>query len=189
MTLKASIAEAFLSIPPVFGTTAPAPTYPDIDPDADLTHVDRANINVWLNEQKSWSNEESKLRNDKLTAFSIVYGQILQESRCEIEDHVDWAENFASRNLIYLITRIRATHIALQSGNILQDQERVRAKWSNMRMTSDQSSFSFWKEVDEYQLERIAVGLAIIQNSDLIIGILNRVDTSENPYSRIKDST
>ena len=184
VTLKASIAEAFLSIPPAFGITAPAPTYPDIDPDADLTHVDRANINVWLNEQKAWSNDELKLKNDKLTAFSIVYCQISQDSRSEIEDHAEWTENFATRNLIYLITRIRATHIAVQSGNILQDQERVRAKWFNMRMTSDQSSFGFRKEVEEYQLERVAVGLAILPDSELIIGILNRVDQARYGHIR-----
>ena len=184
VTFKASIAEAFLSVPPAFGTTDPQPEYPDIDPDADLTHVERASINVWLNDQKIWSSEDSKLRNDKLTAFSVVYGQLSPDSRCEIEDHADWLENFASRNLLYLINRIRATHIAVQSGNIQQDQERVRTKWYNMRMRPDQPSYMFRREVDEYQLERVAVGLEPIPASELIIGILNRVDQARYGHVR-----
>ena len=53
-----------------------------------------------------------------------------------------------------------------------------------MRMTSDQSSFSFRKEVEEYQLERVAVGLEIIPNSELIIGILDRVDQTRYGHVR-----
>ena len=118
VTFKASISEAFLSVPPEYGTTEEEPIYPEIDPDKDLNHIDRAQISVWINAQKNWASEQIRIQNDKLTAFSVVYGQLLESSRCEVEDHGGWTDAFRSRDLIYFITRIRATHIALQSGNI-----------------------------------------------------------------------
>ena len=47
-----------------------------------------------------------------------------------------------------------------------------------MRMTADQSSYLFRREVDDYQMERVAVGLPVIPDSELVIGIMNRVDQS-----------
>jgi hypothetical protein len=47
-------------------------------------------------------------------------------SRYEIEGDEEWEARFVERVLLYLIRRIRATHIARQSGNPAQDMERVR---------------------------------------------------------------
>lgn len=143
VTFKATISDTFLSIPPNFGEAEEEPLYPGFDPDEELTHTERAQIYMWLNDQKMWAAEAIKVRNDKLTAFSVVFRQLSEASRCEIEDDEGWAENFRLRDLLYLIIRIQATHIAVQSGNLQQDQERVRAKWYSMMMTSDQSSYHF----------------------------------------------
>ena len=186
VTYKAPISEAFLSVPPAYGDSPEGPEYPDIDPDADLTHVERSHIQVWLNDQRNWSAEELRLKNDKLKAFAVVYGQLSESSRCEIEDDAGWTEAFSSRDLIYLISRIRATHIAVQSGNLQQDQERVRTKWYNMRMSPSQSSYSFRREVDDYQMERMAVGLEPIPEGELVIGILNRIDQARYGHVRLK---
>jgi Reverse transcriptase (RNA-dependent DNA polymerase) len=176
VTYKPSIAEAFCSLPPEYGETDEAPPYPDIDPDADLDHTERAQINEWLNDKKMWTADQKKIRDDMKTVFSVVYGQLSESSRCEIEDDAEWDENFRLRDTLYLITRIRATHIAVQSGNTLQDQERVRSKWFQMKMRHDQSSFDFRRQVEEYQLERQSVGLEILPETELVIGILNRLD-------------
>ena len=165
-----------MTVPPQYGQTEEEPVYPDIDPDADLTHVDRARINVWINDQKNWSSEQLRLKNDKLTAFSTVHGQLSEASRAEVQDCEDWDSHFRSRDLLYLINRIRATHIAVQSGNLQQDQERVRAKWYNMKQAPDQDGYQFRREVENYQMERVAVGLAPVPESELVIGILNRLD-------------
>jgi hypothetical protein len=139
VTYKPSIAEAFCSLPPEYGETDEAPPYPDIDPDADLDHTERAQINEWLNDKKMWTADQKKIRDDMKTVFSVVYGQLSESSRCEIEDDAELNENFRLRDTLYLITRIRATHIAVQSGNTLQDQERVRSKLFQMKMRHDQS--------------------------------------------------
>ena len=178
VTYQSTIADAFVSIPPCFSESELEPTYPSITTTgkADLTHQEKALVQTYLNAHKTWYSEEVKAKNDKMTVFSVVYGQLSESSRCEVQDDERWVKSFKDRNLIYLITRIRATHIAAQSGNLEQDQERVRGKWFSMMMSPTQTSYSFRREVEEYQLERIAVGLPEIPSSELIIGILNRVD-------------
>jgi Zinc knuckle len=68
--------------------------------------------------------------------------------------------------------------VAKQSGNPSQDKERIRATWANLRMAANESSFAFRTRVENYQLERTAVGLAILPDEEIIIGILNRLDMS-----------
>jgi hypothetical protein len=97
-------------------------------------------------------------------------------ARCEIQDDADWAESFAARDLLYLIRRIRATHIARQSGNPGQDMERVRAVWATIRIYPQETRFAFRKRVEDYQTQRTAVGLLEIPDGELVIGILNRLD-------------
>ena len=47
-----------------------------------------------------------------------------------------------------------------------------------MQMQPHETSFAFRKRVEDYQLEREAVGLDAIPDNELIIGILNRLDMS-----------
>ena len=105
----------------------------------------------------------------------MVWGQLSEASRCEVEDDEDWISHFEAKNLIYLIARIRATHIAKQSGNPAQDKERVRKIWSDISMHPPESSFAFRTTEEHYQLERQAVGLPAILDDELIIGVINRL--------------
>ena len=59
--------------------------------------------------------------------------------------------------------------MAKQSGNPSQDKERTRATWANLRMAANESSFSFRTRVENYQLERTAVGLAVLPDEEVII--------------------
>ena len=45
-------------------------------------------------------------------------------------------------------------------------------------MYSHETSFSFRKRVEDHQLERSSVGLPVIPEDELVIGILNRLDMS-----------
>lgn len=45
-------------------------------------------------------------------------------------------------------------------------------------MAANESSFSFRTRVQNYQLERTAVGLAVLPDEEIIIGILNRLEMS-----------
>ena len=110
--------------------------------------------------------------------FALVYAQLSESSRCEIQDDDDWIEYYEARDLLYLTQRIRSTHIARQTGNPGQDRERVEMLWATIRMQSYETSFAFRKRVDDHQLERTAVGLPVIPEEDLVIGILNRLDMS-----------
>jgi hypothetical protein len=95
-----------------------------------------------------------------------------------MEDDELWEEKFIERDLLYLINRIRATHIARQSGNPAQDKERVRNIWVTMRQQVPETSFAFRKRIEDYQLQRASVGLEVIPEEELVIGILNRLDMS-----------
>jgi hypothetical protein len=76
---------------------------------------------------KVWTADQRKIADDKKIVYSLVMGQLSDLSRRELYN-VEFDENHEAHNLIFFIKRIRATHIALQSGNARQDEERVRAK-------------------------------------------------------------
>lgn len=108
----------------------------------------------------------------------MVYSQLSESSRGEVQDDEDWPTAFLERDLLFLISRIRATHIARQSGNPGEDRERVQTAWASLRMFQHETSFAFRKRVEDHQLERLAVGLAAIPEEELVVGILNRLDMS-----------
>lgn len=81
---------------------------------------------------------------------------------------------YLERDLVFLIQRIRAAHIARQSGTPGQDGERVAMAWSNLRMFQNGTSFPFRKRVEDYQ--RQAVGLVDIPEVESVIGILHCLD-------------
>lgn len=113
-------------------------------------------IAEYTSDKKEWKIQAKKIDEDKKTVFALVYAQLSKSSRYEVQDDEDWTEGFLTRDLLYLITRIRATHIASQSGNPDQDMERVRSVWATMRMQPHETSFAFRIRVEDYQLERIA---------------------------------
>jgi hypothetical protein len=56
------------------------------------------------------------------TIYALVYRQLSDSSIGEVQADEDSDENNDEHNLINLIKRIRATHIAVQSGNARQDE-------------------------------------------------------------------
>ena len=172
---KPSICHAFWSTPPQFGIEEEEPEMPDDIPAGNLGKAMLAN---YLSDYKEWKTETKKIAEHKKAVFALVYAQLSEASRAEVKDEEEWTEAYNSRDLLYLITRIRATHIARQSGNPGQDKERVNQLWSNLRMQSHETSFAFRKRVEDHQLERSSVGLPVIPEEELVIGILNRLDMS-----------
>lgn len=180
-TYKDGIAQAFWTTPPQFGEEEEEPIMPEAIPN---TNAGKVIIADFTNDKKEWKLDKKKVTADKKTAFAVTYGQLAEASRSEVQDHEDWTEAFINRDLLFLIERIRSTHVARQSGNPRQDMERVRNLWSSrsMHMQPHESSFAF----RDYQLERVAVGLPEILEEELVIGILNRLDMSRY-HSLVKD--
>jgi hypothetical protein len=157
----------------VYGEEEEEPVMPDPIPN---TNAGKAILAEYTNDRKEWKLEAKKILEHKRQVFALVYAQLSESSRSEVKDHEDWEDSFLERNLLFLIERIRATHIARQSGNPSQDMERVRSNWGNLRMFSHETSFTFRKRIENYQLERTSVGLPEIPDNELVIGILNRLD-------------
>jgi hypothetical protein len=172
---KPSICFAYWTIPPAYGDEDEEPEMPAEIPPGNLGKIVLAK---YLTAHKDWTSDTKKITEDKLVAFSLTYGQLSESSRCEVQDDEDWIENYNDRNLLYLIQRIRATHIARQTGNPGQDRERVQMAWANIRMQPHETSFAIRKRVDDHQLERTSVGLPVIPEDELVVGILNRLDMS-----------
>jgi hypothetical protein len=170
---KACIAPAFWSSPTEFGGEDPEPEMPEAIPN---TNVRKAMLAGFTNDVKEWKSEAKKILEHKRAVFALVWAQLSKASRSEIKDHPQWEEMFHERDLLYLINRIRATHIARQSGNPGQDMERVRSTWATMY--PQETSFVFRKRAEDYQLERTSVGLPVIPDDELVIGILNRLNMS-----------
>lgn len=166
---KPSICHAFWSTPPEYGEEEDIPVMPA---DVPAGNIGKMILSEYQNEKA----ETKKIREHKQAVFALVYSQLSESSRCEVQDDEDWETAYLERDLLFLIRRIRATHIARQSGNPGQDRERVAMGWSNLRMFPNETSFAFRKRVEDYQLERQAVGLAEIPEEELVIGLLNRLD-------------
>ena len=107
----------------------------------------------YINDTKVKTADQRKIKDEKKIVYALVMGHLSDSSRGELHDE-NFDEENEAHNLIHLIRRIRATHIAVQSGNAHQDQERVRAKWYSMTMGTNESIYVFRKRVEEYQLER-----------------------------------
>lgn len=177
---KPSIFRAFESNPPEYGEEDEEPLIPD---DIPAGNPGKAVLSEFQNDHKEWKSESKKIREHKMAVFALVYSQLSESSRGEVQDHEDWAEAYLDRDLLFLINRIRATHIARQSGNPGQDKERVQIGWSNLTMQTNETSFAFRKRVEDHQQERLAVGLPLIPEEELVVGILNRLDMSR--YSQL----
>ena len=180
---KRIIAEVFYNVPPSYGEMNAEPEFPD---PLEEGAVGKGQMSEYLSDKKEWKLEVKKIDEQQQSLFAQTLGQLSESSRSEIEDDEDWEEAFVSRDLVYLVTRIRATHIAHQSGNPRQDKERVRNKWLALRMQPQETSFSFRQRVQDYQTERVSVGLDLLPEEDLVIGIINRLDMSRYA-SLVKD--
>ena len=170
-----SICFAFWSTPPEYGEEDEEPEMPD---DIPAGNLGKAICAQYLNDQKDWKTEAKKTVKHKQSVFALVYAQLSESSRAEIKDDEEWTVAYNSRDFLYLIGRIRSNHIARQSGNPGQDKERFQQLWSQLRMYSHETSFSFRKRIEDHQLERSSVGLPVIPEDELVIGILNRLDMS-----------
>jgi hypothetical protein len=146
----------------------------------------KAILSEYNSDKKEWKLEKKKVIEQIRFAISTVHAQLSESSRSEIEDDELLEEKFIERDLLYLINRNRATHIARQSGNPAQDKERVRKVWATMRQLVSETSFAFRKRIEDYQLQRASVGLEVIPEEVLVIGILNRLDMSRYA-SLVKD--
>jgi hypothetical protein len=142
------------------------------------TNAGKGLLADYTNDRNEWKANAKKTRDQKRYCFAIVLANLSESSRCEIQDDEDWEESFAQSDLLYFIRRIRAIHIARQSVNPAQDMERVRTTWATIRMYPQETSFTFRKRAEDYQLESNSVGLEEIPAGELVIGILNRLDMS-----------
>jgi hypothetical protein len=180
---KGCIAPAFWTTPPVYGEEEEESIMPDPIPN---NNMGKAILSEYNSDKKEWKLEKKKIIEQIGFAFSTVHAQLSESSRSEIEDDELREEKFIERDLLYLINRIRATHIARQSGKPAQDKERVRNVWATMRQQVSETSFAFRKRIEDYQLQRASVGLEVIPEEELVIGILNRLDMSRYA-SLVKD--
>lgn len=130
INFKPSICFAFWSTPPEFGDEEKEP---DIPADIPAGNLGKAILASYLSDYKDWKSDVKKIAEHKQAIFALVYAQHISESsRAEVKDEEAWTEAYKSRDLLYLIGRIRATHVARQSGNPGQDKERVNQLWSNL---------------------------------------------------------
>ena len=148
---KPSICYAFWSTPPAFGTEDEEPELPE---DIPAGNQGKAILANYLSDHKDWKSDAKKILENKQAVFALVYAQLSESSRGEVKDDEEWAEAYITRDLLHLIVRIRATHIARQSGNPGQDRERVSQLWSTLRMQPHETSFAFRKRVEDHQLEQ-----------------------------------
>ena len=120
--MKASIGPAFSSVPPAFGPFDVEPIAPIAVGELTLSTIE---IQEYLHLKKLWISEKRTAELQRLSTFSLVWSRLSEYSRSELTEDAEWTTKFNSKDLLHLITRIRSTHIAQQSGNPAQDKERL----------------------------------------------------------------
>jgi hypothetical protein len=135
---KPSICFAFWSSPPDFGPKEDEPVIPNEIP---AGNPGKIVIAEYLSDHE-WKSEMKNVEEHIKSAFGLTYGQLSESSRAEVQDDEDWVEAYNNRDLLFLIGRIRATHIARQSGNPGQDRERVQQAWFQLRQFSHETRSS-----------------------------------------------
>ena len=166
VNMKSSIGAAFSSVPPAFG---PFDIEPIIPVPVGETPLSMIVVQEYLHLKKFWITEKRTAELQRLSTFSLLWSRLSESSRSELTEHEHWEEKFKAKDLLYLISRIRSTHISQTSGNPAQDKERTRRIWADMFMNPSESSFAFRTRIENHQLERQAVGLAKIPDDELII--------------------
>ena len=146
--MKASIGPAFSSVPPAFGPFDEEPVAPVAVGDIPLSMIE---VQEYLHLKKLWISEKRVAELQRHSTFSLVWSRLSESSRSERKEDEDWVLKFNSKDLLYLISRIRSTHIAQQSGNPAQDKERIRRVWADMHMFSSESSFAFRTRIENHQ--------------------------------------
>jgi hypothetical protein len=98
VTYKSCIAQAYLTSPPAFGDIYDEPIMSDPIPN---NNIGKAMLADYTSDKKEWKLENKKIDADIKFGFALTYGQTSESSRSEIEDHEEWAEKFAARDLLY----------------------------------------------------------------------------------------
>ena len=100
---KQSICFAFWSTPPEFEDEDEEPEMPEEIP---AGNIGKAILAEYLSDHKEWKTESKKIVEQKQAVFALVYAQLSESSRAEVQDHEDWTESYIQRDLLYLIGRI-----------------------------------------------------------------------------------
>ena len=127
--MKTSIGPAFSSVPPAFGPFDEEPIAPVAVCDTALSTIE---VQEYLHLKKLWISEKLTAESQRLSTFSLVWRRLSDSSRSELTEDAEWTAKFNSKDILYLITRIRSTHIAQRSRNPAQEKESTRRVWSDM---------------------------------------------------------
>ena len=92
------ICQAFWSTPPAFGTEDPVPVLPNVIPN---NNVGKAMLAEYNNDHKEWKSDLKKHTEHKKVVFSLVYTQLSESSRSEVQDDLQWLELSTARDLLY----------------------------------------------------------------------------------------
>ena len=114
------IANVFRSTTPDYCVENGEPIYPALENAEKPNQFEKTVIAGCISDMKDWNADQKKIKDDKVIVYALVMGQLSDSSRGEVKD-VDFDKNYSSHNLIHLIERRRASHIAVQSGNARQD--------------------------------------------------------------------
>ena len=142
---RSTIAPAFWTLPPAFGSYESEPVVPIAAEGSNLTTIQ---TQEYLHIKKLRLTTKKDTEEQRKSVFCLVYGQLSEASRCEVEEHPEWKSKLETKDLIHFIQRICSTRIARQSGNPAQDMERVRSVWAHLRMHHNETSFAFRTRVE-----------------------------------------
>ena len=94
---KPSICRAFWSTPPEYGDEDEEPVMPT---DIPAGNHGKAILCEYQNDHKEWKTDMKKIREDKMSVFALVYSQLSESSRGEVQDHEDWPTAYIERDVL-----------------------------------------------------------------------------------------
>lgn len=80
---KPSLCQAFWSTPPAYGDEEEEPEMPA---DIPAGNLGKAILAQFLSDHKDWKSDARKILEHKQSVFALVYAQLSDSSRCEVQD-------------------------------------------------------------------------------------------------------
>ena len=123
-------------------------------------NVRKAMLAECNSDKKVWKAETKKIDEQKSSVFSLTIAQLSESPRSEKKRRRRLTGRISrERDLLYLVTRTRATHIARQSGHPAQDKERVQ-------MFGQQRGYILLRQTSERKLRIIRLrGHLLVSNN------------------------
>jgi hypothetical protein len=131
---------------------------------------------TYLERLKARSRVLESRKNDRMSLFGVIWGNLSTESRDKIKEHHAWEEIDISKDPLDLWLVILETHLGNATGNAAQDKMRARTAYASLRQKNNESVADFHTRTLNAIQVMEAVEQVVPSEEDRSVDFLGRLD-------------